>query len=111
MKTFFEKLREVNVERCVRFGHGSVKSGWNDAEWGNAIAGETGELCNILKKRIRRLISDPPMSILQLDAADEMADIIVYLDLLAARLNIDLERAIVSKFNATSVKHGYPERL
>ena len=72
------------------------------------MAGECGETCNAVKK-LRRLQDatntdkDPQTrqdAIRQI--ADEIADTIIYADLLAASLRIDLDRAITSKFNAVS---------
>jgi NTP pyrophosphatase (non-canonical NTP hydrolase) len=38
--------------------------------------------------------------------SDEIADVAIYLDLLAARLGINLEEAVVKKFNEVSEKIG-----
>lgn len=43
--------------------------------------------------------------------ADELADVFIYLDLLAASYDINLEEAIRSKFNRISVKYGFPQRI
>jgi hypothetical protein len=40
------------------------------------------------------------------DVADELADVQIYLDLLAANLGVDLEHATISKFNEVSRKKG-----
>lgn len=39
--------------------------------------------------------------------ADEIADTFIYLDLLAQSQGIDLETAVIDKFNRTSAKIGY----
>lgn len=93
------EFREANVERCKAFGHGGV-AGWALGNWALALAGETGELCNLVKKRIRGDdISDA-------EIADEVADIFTYLDLFAARMDLDLSSAVVSKFNRVSDRIG-----
>lgn len=93
----FAKLRRANVLRCVSaFKH--TLSDWSPAEWGCALAGEVGELCNLLKKLLR---GDP---VSKDDIADELADVIAYADLLAAALNIDLGEAVRRKFNKVSAK-------
>lgn len=79
----FESLRQANVDRVTEFGHGNLDDGWNVAEWGNAIAGETGELCNVLKKFIRQTELDPDPITLTEMAAEEMAEVVIYIDLLA----------------------------
>ena len=38
----------------------------------------------------------------------EIADVIICCDLLAAKYDIDLEKAIVEKFNRTSNQRNYP---
>lgn len=104
---FLQILREHNNARLGRFGHGA----WNAMEWGCAIGGECGELLNLLKKYVRQMPSDLSQDDLRSEISDEMADVIIYIDLLAGSLGIDLERAIQRKFNATSRKHGFPEML
>lgn len=51
-----------------------------------AIAGETGELCNMIKKRWRDKVD------LSEEIRDEIADIRVYLELLAKCFNIEGEK-------------------
>lgn len=110
----FERLRSVNLLRCRRWHPGGVDD-WNLSDWGIAAAGEFGEAMNIIKKlnRERDGITGNSKSKIELlyDLADELADTIIYLDLLAARVDIDLSAAIVKKYNQTSVKVGFPERL
>lgn len=43
--------------------------------------------------------------------ADEIADVILYLDLLAASRGINVGQAIIRKFNQKSEECGFPERL
>jgi len=103
----FNGIRNANRDRVLYFSHDE----WNAAEWGNALAGETGELCNILKKMIRQMPSDPCISELRNDAAKEIADVFLYLDFVAAYLDLDLLACIRAKFNETSEKHGFPHRI
>lgn len=88
----FKRLHEINVSRCKK----DPLNQWTPLEWGGDMAGEAGELCNLLKK-LRR--GD---KINKKDIAHEMADIITYVDLIAERMNIDLEAAIIEKFNIVS---------
>lgn len=107
----FEKLRRVNTSRVEFFGHGTLENGWNVAEWGCAVAGETGELCNILKKMNRAAPFDPSREDLTALAADEIGDVLIYLDLIAAKLGLNLGECARDKFNAVSERYGYPHRL
>lgn len=117
------ELREVNTRRCARW-HGPDTEPWSLADWSNAMCGEAGEAANVVKK-IRRIqtgtISAPgteghrraeeARDHLTDALADELADTVIYADLVAAKAGIDLSAAIVRKFNAVSVREGYPEHL
>lgn len=111
----FAQLREQNVKRCARW-HDDTTTTWTIADWSNAMCGEAGELANVVKK-IRREqdgvkgIMDPSFEELRSMAADEIADVISYLDLLAHYLGIDMDVALVSKFNRVSQLQHFPERL
>lgn len=69
---------------------------WSLTDFGCAIAGETGEACNLIKK-IRR--GD---NIDIKEVGKELADIITYCDLLASRLGLNLEECLINKFNEVS---------
>lgn len=111
----FEALRNVNVTRCARW-HPPGSVPWTAADWSNAMCGEAGELANVVKK-IRRHETgainegDPSPDALRAMAAAELADVVIYADLLAAYLGVDLGAAVVAKFNKVSQKYGFPERL
>lgn len=91
-------LRLKNTERCEQVFH--VLNDWEPWDWSNAMAGEVGEVCNLTKKMLRGEKIDRE------EIADEIADVIIYADLLAARLTIDLEEAIIKKFNKVSTERG-----
>lgn len=111
----FSDLRAVNVTRCQRW-HPPSSTPWNCADWSNALCGEAGELANVIKK-IRRHDTgavnkgDPSKAELVAMAAAEIADVVIYADLLAHHFGIDLGDAIKEKFNRVSKKYGFPERL
>ena len=98
MIEFLKMLRLKNVERCEQVFHGVNE--WMPWDWSNAMAGEVGEVCNLTKKMLRGEEIDKS------EVAKEIADVIIYADLLAARLTIDLEDAIIKKFNEVSIKRG-----
>jgi len=99
----FSHLAEQNLRRCEEAFHGIDR--WSPTDWGCALAGETGELCNLLKKLRRGDQVDME------DVADELADVICYADLTATRLGIDLAEAVRRKFNRVSEKRGSAVRL
>jgi NTP pyrophosphatase (non-canonical NTP hydrolase) len=98
MRLDLHEFRKVNVARCNEV-FDSLES-WSPQDWACAAAGEMGELCNLIKK-MRRGESVPSQ-----DLADELADVVCYVDLLAARLGIDLCAAIIHKFDEVSRKRG-----
>lgn len=112
----FERVEGINVARCKRWHPDFPNDGWTGADWSNAMAGEAGEACNVVKKLRRNDLNlkaavDPERDVLVEHLADELADTFLYLQLLAAHYSIDLPAAIVRKFNAISEREGFPERL
>lgn len=108
MADFLARLREANRTRQAEWDPGSKLS---LAYRGNELAGETGEACNILKKleRERLGIKGSRGSVDHL--AEELADVIICVDLIAMEFGIDLGAAVAAKFNATSDKVGLSTRL
>jgi NTP pyrophosphatase (non-canonical NTP hydrolase) len=105
-----EQLKEANKRRSILFGN-SVED-WSLPQWGNALAGETGELCNIIKKIDRGDIYDRDRKTRLIDAlAKEAGDILTYLDLLCQRAGVDLKTALIEKFNEKSDDIGTDIKL
>ena len=94
----FDDLAVANQTRCREFGHGVVD--WTPTDWATAMAGECGEACNLIKK-LRR-----GEDIKAADIGDELADLVIYADLLAARLDLDLGACVRLKFNKVSRRRG-----
>lgn len=116
----FATVTQANVARCDRWHRGGLAD-WSVADWAVAMAGEAGEVCNAVKK-LRRVedeianISDADRQLSTRAEAvkkigEEIADTFLYLNLLAVRLGIDLPTEVIAKFNATSERYGFPERL
>lgn len=95
---FLQRLREINVRRCEQCFF--PLQDWSVLEWAGAMTGEAGETANVAKKIHR----DGPTPERTQDLADEIADTVIYLDLLAASQGIDLQEAIRNKFNQDSLK-------
>ena len=112
----FDGFAAANRTRCESAdGFGHPVSGWSISDWFLATVGEFGEAANVAKKlnRIRDGIPGNTQTEPELRAAlaDELADAYIYLDLLAQSQGIRLASAIVSKWNRSSVKLGYPVLL
>lgn len=97
----FAALRRANVERCLRWHPNGINS-WSASDWLTAVVGEVGELASLIKMRNRERDGLPGNKFTPTDRqiADELADVLIYLDLLAASLDVDLTQAIPAKFNA-----------
>lgn len=109
----FRQLRAVNVARAERW---HAEHPWSGSDWMVAAMGELGEAGNYVKKlnRARDGIAganDPGVSTLTLGLAEELADAVTYIDLIAAKYGIDLARHVAAKFNHVSEREGFPERL
>lgn len=106
---FLSHLRRVNTERYQAWvGVGEDAGLLFDA---TELGGEVGELLNVAKKLEREERGWRGSRAAPRDFADECADVLICLDKLARRRDVDLAAATVAKFNATSEKVGLPHRL
>lgn len=78
---------------------------------GNELAGEVGEACNVIKKLERERMGIRGSRATREALAEELADVLICLDLIAMQAEIDLAEAVRQKFNATSEKYGLATRL
>lgn len=117
----FNLFSKINHERAKRWHHGDIKM-WSISDWLMAMAGEAGEACNAGKKlrriqeEIANISSDPDRQLSDTETAldaivEELADTVIYCDLVATRIGRSLPDAIITKFNHTSARYGFPERL
>jgi NTP pyrophosphatase (non-canonical NTP hydrolase) len=109
----FRQLRRANTKRAERWHDGKP---WSGADWATAMAGEMGEACNVVKKLRRNedgiaAPTDPPRTELLYNLGVELADTIIYADLLAQHYGIDLAQHVATKFNVVSDRMGFVERL
>lgn len=111
----FRMVRAANAQRRDRW-HTPDTEPWTGADWGNAMGGECGEAQNVVKK-LRRIETGLPnerdgsRDHLLEALGDELADTLIYADLLAYYYGIDLGAAVARKFNAVSIRQGFPDRL
>lgn len=113
----FQYLRDINLARANRW-HPNGINDWSTNDWLVGFGGEAGEALNAGKK-LKRLETNiqqngnTPQSIEEAKKhiLDELADTILYADLVAASLNMSLEEAVIRKFNAISDRENMPEKI
>ena len=109
----FSEFSKINRTRCESpDGFHHTLDSWSLSDWITAVTGEVGEAANIAKKlnRVRDKIpgnTETPEELRQA-LKDEIADIFIYLDLMAQSQGFLLEDIVPEKFNRTSKKVGYP---
>jgi NTP pyrophosphatase (non-canonical NTP hydrolase) len=103
MELKLRHLREANLMRQAEWDPASKLTLTYQA---TELCGEVGEACNIVKKFERELLGLRGTRATLQDLADELADVVIVVDLICSRFDIDLGDAIVDKFNKTSVKYG-----
>ena len=111
--TAFQKTNES------RKLHWHARDEWSYAEWTNAMAGETGEACNIAKK-ILRLENELPnkeagidknnLEELKVMLGKEVADSIIYGLLIMSKLGLDASVIIANVFDQKSIEYGFEQR-
>lgn len=113
MQDTLTELRELNTKRHPYFGMGEIKE--VSIEFKTLeLLGETGEVANVVKKILRgdEYVLDKKEQITPIQLlVRELADVIICVDLLAAKYDIDLVDAVKKKFDKTSDDRGYPVRF
>ncbi len=125
----FDQVRNANTMRCNKAFH--MVEEWSPSDWGNALAGEFGEVaqeileinnlyisffsklraCDTIKKLLRDTQNSEKQKDLLIKLGKELADVVLYSDLLAGRLGINLGEAVREKFNEVSIKRNSDVRL
>ena len=120
MDLLLSELRRANIARLPEFRDGKgrichqpvdgqpVGYDWSLSQWSNAVCGELGETANLIKKIER---GDFTLDEARASLADELCDVLTYLDILAHRAGINLAEATVSKWNRVSERVGSPQRV
>lgn len=104
----FDALRHANNTRQAEWpGNDEADVTFRALE----VAGEFGEVVEAVKKYLRAERGIKGSAATTEDVADEMADAVIALDLLAAKMGVDLGAAVARKFNRTSVKYELRTRL
>lgn len=99
----FNRLQQLNALRSKESF--LMCNNWVASDWSNALAGEVGEACNLIKKYRRG--DDIKTS----DIGLELADVIFYALLTATYFSIDIEDILKTTFNSVSDKIGSDIKL
>lgn len=98
-KLSLSTLRKANVKRLKSTEAFAKCESWRITDWFAAMIGEAGEFANLNKKVDR---GDFSIEAVREELGKELADVLIYLDLLAYQAGIDLESAVRNKFNEVS---------
>lgn len=111
-----KEFQEVNRIRSNRWMNGPNTP---LMYFSNAMAGETGEVCNAVKKldRVNNALPNKEAGVDKADIpelenkiAKECADAIIYAFLILDHLNFDASAVIADVFDTKSIEYGFPER-
>ena len=118
----YNVLRAANLQRIPlfkdkkgRLAHPKIEGqpvgfDWPLSKWSNAVFGEGGEAANVIKK-IERGDFDLEDEGVREMLGKELADVAIYLDILAHRAGVNLGRAIIDKFNEVSERQDISIRI
>lgn len=106
--TTYSNFLEANRARQVEW---DKDSNITLAYRGNELAGEVGELCNVIKKLERERIGIRGSRASKDDLEEELGDAIICLYLIGMHMDIDPDKAARKKFNKTSEKYGLQTRV
>lgn len=95
----FATLREANIKRRKTTKAFAKCESWRVSDWFSAMIGEAGEFANLNKKVDR---GDFPLHEVRAELGKELADIVIYADILAYEIGVNLEHAVRDKFNEVS---------
>lgn len=104
----FNQLRAANVERAKEW---DPEDKLSRLFYAVALAGEVGEACNAVKKMEREEAQVAGSRTSLSELGKELADIVIYADILARKAGINLGQAVQDKFNETSRKYGMKTRI
>lgn len=110
MTLTFAKLRDASERRTVEWSNGKPDL-FDLSFYGNELAGECGEACNIIKKLERERLGAKGSRATKQQLADELADVVICADLVAAKAGIDLGETVRRKFNQSSDKNGFKSKI
>lgn len=105
---FLTQLRRVNSERAEEWMQGTAS---DPLFWATEFGGEAGEVLNEVKKLRRAELGWVGSTTDLSKLSNEIGDAIISLDAIARHYGIDMQDAVIGKFNLTSEKHGFTHKL
>lgn len=99
---------------CVALLNGWVGAAPNESDvmfCAVELGGETGEALNVIKKMERSRLGIKGGKFDMEALCDELADVIICVDRVAACYDVDLGAVVKNKFNATSEKYGLKNKI
>ena len=101
---FLQQLRVNNAERQKLWDPDNVLDlSFKALEF----SGEAGELASKVKKLVRQELGVVGSRIDMAEIEEDVADVLITLDLLCSKLNIDIEKVTKDKFNTVSRKNNF----
>lgn len=103
-----EQLENINIERGKVFDDFHFFEEKNVLYYANAMSGETGEFCNLLKKMLRgdKYDRDGKSELTPYYICQELADIIIYAEFICSIYGFSLSTIVREKFNVVSLNKG-----
>lgn len=112
----FALLRRQNITRCDAWPQPLHRSTPSDLAC--AVATEVGQLCEQIGRLRQHLQVTCPSKFRSALAAEitarigqELADLVLFADLLAARLDLPMDEILAARFNSVSEQLGSPVKL
>ncbi len=103
-------LSALNKKRCEQdFKEPLNNTGWDPIRWALTIAEETGEVAEAVLGAFGGKKAKAHLGVKHI--GEEIADVVIYCDLLATRLGLSLEDIVIKKFNKKSRKIGSKIKL
>lgn len=103
----YESLRAANQHRQTLWSGGENKTN-GPLYAATELAGEVGEVCNVVKKLEREARGLPGSRTTLEKLEEEIGDVLICVDLLAIEYGIDPFAAAAKKFNKTSEALNFP---
>lgn len=102
----FKQLRDANIARNKAVFPQCEE--WTTADWLVALTNELGEVADVVKK-IRR--GDYQIEERRIELGKEIADVVIYCDLLATHLYLDLGKMVEMKWNEVCRRRDFPHSI